>query len=538
MVGQLVPADVVPDDPVSTRSTRWRRVAADAIAIAVLLGLFPVVHDVRTMLTYPYWLDEAWVALSVRFPISDLLVTSSSTPLGWTFLLRLVPDTDYLRLVPLAFHGVTIVAAFALGRLLFWPTHGQGILAGLACGATVLLLPAQQIRHDLKQYTADAAVTLILLALSAWTEQAWSRRRLGVLVAAVAVGILVSHVTAIAFTCVFAGLVIVNAGRRQWRRLIEALVAGMVAESVILAVYVGFSARGKSTSLEQYWTPNFPSLPELPEYLGQQASSLIRFVGAPAVVVLAFVACGVLALMRLGRASTALAVVLLPIAAIVLGLADVYPLLELRTSHFLLVTTAAVAGLGVAGAATAASTLMRRTLSHPTPMVVAAVLCALLLGVFTIGNSRWYRFDGNDPGFYHTPMATEDIRSATAYVAAHRSPNDIIVVNDTARYGFGFYWRQDPIELVAPYRNTVGWHVGVRAESGIVFVTGRNSAAIRRGLDKAFGLAALRGPGSRVWLIRSHLINNEPNEWRSVLSEYRVELVTNGLEPVALITKR
>ena len=38
----------------------------------------PVVHDVKTTLTAPYWLDEAWVALSVRFPLGDLPVTTSS----------------------------------------------------------------------------------------------------------------------------------------------------------------------------------------------------------------------------------------------------------------------------------------------------------------------------------------------------------------------------------------------------------------------------------------------------------------------------
>src|SRR5262249_26783056 len=65
----------------------------DAAAVVALLALFPVVHDVPSLLHAPYFLDEAWVALSVRFPLSQLPLLTSSTPIGWSFLLRLVPDT-------------------------------------------------------------------------------------------------------------------------------------------------------------------------------------------------------------------------------------------------------------------------------------------------------------------------------------------------------------------------------------------------------------------------------------------------------------
>lgn len=538
MVGQFAPTDLVAPDLVADPATGRHPILQDTIAVTVLLALFFVVHDVKTMLTSSYWLDEAWVALSVRFPVGDLPVTTSSTPLGWTFLLRLVPDADYLRVVPLAFHLIAVVAAYALGGLLSWRQRGYGILGGVVCGATVLLLPVQQIRHDLKQYTADAAVTLVLLALSAWTERTWSRKRLGVLTAAVAVGMLVSHVTAVTASCVFGGLVLAAAVSRQRRRLVEVLVAGLGAGLIVVAVYFGVSSRNRGEALQQYWLANFPGVTELPGYLHRQIGTLMPFVGAPALVVVALLAAGVWTLARRGRAGTATAVLLLPIAAITVGVAKAYPLLELRTSHFLLVTAAAVAGLGVAGTATAAATLARRALPRMTHAVAATAICAVLLGTFAVGNARWYRFDGHEPGLYRTSIAIEDIRSATEYVAAHRSPNDVIVVSSTAGYGFAFYWRQEPLRLLAPTGNTVGWQVSLPTAPGVVFIPSRDAHGIRRGLDTAMGLANQRGPDTRIWLIRSHVVDQEPDDWRSVLAAYRVELVTDGVEPVALISKK
>jgi hypothetical protein len=514
------------------RRARW----GDAVAVASLVAAFPVVHDVRTMLTAPYWLDEAWVALSVRFPLHDILTTTFSTPVGWTLLLRLVPDTDYLRLVPLLFHGVALVAAYALGRLLGWPSRGYGVLAGLVCGGAVLLLPAQQVRHDLKQYTADAAVTLCLLALGAWIERRWSRRRLAVLAAAVPVGMLFSYVTAVAAPGVLGGLLVVTLARRQWPRVVEVLVVGTGTGAVVLAIYLGISSRAQTSAMREYWAGSLPGFGELPGYLGQQAKVLTPFLGAPVPVVLALFVAGVLTVFRYARPGTAVAIVWLPVAALVLGLTQVYPLLELRTSHFLLVTVAAVAGLGTVGAVVWLAELGRRVLPFRTGIVAVAVACALLLAGFTAANRRWLRFDGNEP-FYYTAIGVEDVRSATYYVAAHRAPQDVIVVSLHGRYGFAFYWPQDRIRLVHPYHDMLGWTVDVPGLSGVVFITGTDAATVRQGLDRALTLAAHQGPTARVWLIRSHMINNELAAWRSVLTGYTVTRVTGGVEPVALLSR-
>ncbi|MFK4242555.1 hypothetical protein ACI2KV_06725 [Micromonospora chokoriensis] len=504
--------------------------------MAVLLALIPLIHDLKTALTASYWLDEAWVALSVRLPLSDLPVATSSTPLGWSLLLQLVPDTDYLRVVPIAFHGLSVCAAYALGRSLRWPTRRLEVVAGLVCGAAVLLLPAQQIRHDLKQYTADAAVTVALLALGTWAERTWSRRRLGVITVAVATGMFFSHVTAIAAPCVFGGLLLVTAVRQQWGRLREVAVAALCTVTVIAIIYFSISAQGKNDAMQRFWADSFPSLSELPGYLGRQIDALTPVLGAPALVVGGLLVAGIVTIVRQGRPACATAVVLLPVAVTTLGVTRSYPLLELRTSHFLLVTTAAVAGIGVVGLAVGATGLVRRAVPQVPPTVATVTICALLLATFGLKNDRWYRFDGNESGLYYTAIAVTDIRSSTEYVAAHRSRNDVVVLNSGAWYGFAFYSEPDAVTLVPRYGNTVGWWVDMPTRSDLVVVRERDESSIRAGLDEALALAGRRG-GARIWLVRSHVIGEEVDAWRTVLADYRVEQAFDGVEPVLLISE-
>ena len=534
MTSQLMADDAPTPDLAATQPLR-RRLLPDWLAIAAVLGLFPVVHDVRGMLIAPYSLDEAWVAMSVRFPVTDLMAVTSSTPAGWTLLLRLAPDADYLRLVPLAFHLLSVVAAYLFARALSWRTAALARIAGLGCAGAVLLLPAQQIRHDLKQYTADAAITLALLALAAWTEGGWSRRRLGILVALVPVGMAVSHVTAIVALCVFGGLTLTALAVKRWRRLAESAVAGLAAAASIVAVYLAVSARGNNGSLKDFWAANMPSLSALPGYLSRQVDALTPAMGAPAPLLLALLACGVATIAVHGRPAAATAVVLLPLAATTLGVAKAYPLLELRTSHFLLVAIAAVAGIGLAGAATAAADLARRWHPRVPHTAVAATISGALVAAFAASNISWYRFDGEDPRIpIRTMTALEDVRSAASYVESHRAARDVILVSGRGRYGFVFYWDQCPVRRV-PHGNAVGWHVVLPTQPDIIFA-GEDEPGIRRGLQRALDLSASRGPGARVWLIRSHVTGAEPAAWQAVLADYEVDIVTGGREPVALLT--
>ncbi|MGC5286844.1 hypothetical protein [Micromonospora sp. DT231] len=534
MATDLAPRGVG-DDLASQPTSRRRAIPWDWIAVAALVALIPVVHDLKTMLTAPYWLDEAWVALSVRFPLGDLPVTTSSTPIGWSLLLRLVPDQDYLRVVTLLFHALTVGAAYALGRLVHTAGRRTGIVAGLVCGAAVLLLPTQQVRHDLKQYSADAFVAVGLLALTAWTERGWSRQRLGILAAAIGVGMFVSQTTAIVAPCVLGGLFLATAVRRQWARLIEVTVAGFGAALAAAAVYLTFSARARSGPMQEFWAAYFPRLGEVPGYLEQRGEALTRIFGAPVSLVLCLFVVGVVTFVRWGRPATAIAVLLLPPVVITLGVSKIYPLLDWRTSHFIFVTVAAVAGVGLGGLAHLAAAIAQRVYRRLPTTIATATVCAVLVGAFAVHNSQWYRFDGDEAGLESTPIAMTDVREQTRYVNAHRAKNDVVVLSYAAAYGFAFYSTRDHVGLVAPYGNTVGWWVDMPADS-VVVVTGLDEKAVRGGLGRALTLAGERG-GARVWLIRSFVVGEEVGSWQSALADYRVEQMTNGVEPVVVVSE-
>jgi hypothetical protein len=518
-----------------------RRWVLDVVLLVGLVGLVPVVHDVGSMLSQPYWLDESWVALSVRSSWSDLPFVTAPTPLGWSVLLRLIPDSADLRLLTLFFHGVGVAAAYAFGRMLRWPTTAQSRLVALAGAAAVLLLPAQQLRNDLKQYTADAAVTLALLALSAWTESRWSRRRLAVTVAAVPLGLLVSHVTAIAAVAVFAGLVLATVIARQRRRCVEALVASGAAAVILAVVDLTISGRNRNEQLVNYWIAYFPSVGGLPAYLGDHIAQLLPLFGLPtplAMVVLPLlVTLGLITLGRHGAPAALIAVLAMPVICLVLGVAHIYPLLDSRTSHFLLVTIAAVAGIGVAGTALGLTALVRRwwpaLRTWRTP--VAAALTIVAIAGFAWSNAHWYRFTGRAPGVPSVaPMVTEDVRSATEYVRGHRAPQDVVLLSAQARYGVTFYWDDEPLRPLA-YPNSVGWTPALPA--GVPFVVAANTTApaIADAVEQAEALAAHNGPGARIWLIRTHW-TGEVAGWSAALAGKRTQTMTGGVEPVLLIT--
>jgi len=109
------------------------------------------------------------VADSVRAPLGQLRLLTSSTPIGWTLLLRLIPEVgppERIRLLPLAFAVMGVVAAYLLARQL-------GRVQAVAAGC----------------------VTLVLLWLAARLQAGWSRGRLVALCLARVSGALVSHVT-------------------------------------------------------------------------------------------------------------------------------------------------------------------------------------------------------------------------------------------------------------------------------------------------------------------------------------------------------
>ncbi|GIF49557.1 hypothetical protein DFJ67_4834 [Asanoa ferruginea] len=516
------------------RFGRVRLRLLEALAPLALVAATLAIHDVPAALRPPYWLDEAWVAASVRFPISDLPVVTSSTPLGWTALLRLVPGFDRLRLLPIAFLVLSVLAGYALAAVVRWPSRAHRIGAGLVTGLAVALLPAQQVRHDLKQYTADAAVALLLLVVAGLVEAGgYPRQRLALLLATASAGMLVSHTTVLVGGCVVGGLLVAALARGLRRQAVEVAVTGALMLAVFVAGYAGLDRRGNNGAMDSYWQDFFPSVGHLPGFLGDRLTDLRPYLGVPWPVLLLLAAAGVVTVARLGRPALACGAAFLLPAAVLAGLAHQYPLLDLRTSHFLLVCLTAFATLGVAGLATAAGGLLARR-SRAGGAVVAAVLAAAVLGGYVWATADWLRFGGTDPALgTRSPALTEDVRDPAAYVWAHRHPGDVVLVSGSAAFGFADYWPERPGHRPDP-ATAVGWQP-TYADPAIVVSPGRDPAAIHAGLLEATGLAAKSGPGAVVWLIRSHQSGEEKVAWKAELATLTARSTPSGPEPAVRI---
>ncbi len=350
------------------------------VLLASLLGAATfVVHDVPYMFSLPFWTDEAWVAISTKLPVSQVLKVTTSTPVGWTLLLRLVVvgGPERLRIVPLLFAAATVVVAYGYARSLPWPTLLTGRLAAVLAGLAALLTPSALARDDLKQYTADAFITIAVLLLAARLESSWTRGRLAGLGALVVVGFLFSAVSAFVGAAVLGSFLLVALFRRDWARARQVAVVGSAAGLLLGLIFVIAYKPGLSPGLNAYWAAHY-----LPTGQGWAAAwkfllaggrSIASFMGSgPLIVSVLLVVAGVITLVRLQRVALAVSVPALLFEMIVLGAAKQYPLFDLRTSHFLTTALVVTAAIGVGGLAALAARV------NPVLGIAVAVLALVL----------------------------------------------------------------------------------------------------------------------------------------------------------------
>ena len=260
-------ADAAPTGPARWRPSQWW---VDLGMVVALLSVAVVARRPRYLLSHNFWLDEGWVADSVRAPLHQLQLLTSSTPIGWTFLLRLVPPVgppERLRMLPLAFGVASVVAAYLLGRQL-------GRVQAVAAGLGAALAPGALGNHSLKQYSADIFVTLLLLWLGARLEAGWSRRRLLGFFLVCIPALLVSHVTAFASVAVLVGLLLLLVVERRWERLRWLVILGVgvalsrrpcTSPSPARATTrpcrgSGGTASSRSTTVWGRWPPSSPAV--------------------------------------------------------------------------------------------------------------------------------------------------------------------------------------------------------------------------------------------------------------------------------------
>jgi hypothetical protein len=502
---------------------RWRTTPEAVVALGLGL-LVLVVHDVSYLLGQPFWTDEAWVAVSARLPLSALPETTSATPIGWSVMLRAftLGGDQTSRLMPLAFAGGAVVIAYWFARQLDWRRREASVIAGLLSGFAVLLEPAMLVRNDLKQYTADACMALLVLAVTSRLEREWSRRALVGLSVAVWGGMLLSHTVVFVGVAAFSALCLVQLARRAWDRLIEALVAGAATALLMLGVYEGFDARSVVPGLTTYWNNYY-----LPVGEGVRASAqfvLSRFDQihayfglGPAWLAVGLVVVGLVTIFRLGRPVTALTAAALWPGLLGASALRRYPFLDLRTSTFLLAVTVVIAAIGVVGL----YSLLRDWFRG----VVSAALVALAVVVFAFHAQ---------PYAWQRTIPSEDVRDQARYVAAHAKPDDVSVVNLSSNWGFAYYWPIGHPSLRPSAAVLQGYEAYFPDQPRIVVARDRNAAAVDAALAAARALA-LQHPGARIWLLRTHVAVFEKEAWEAALKRQGLTAKAVGHDGLSIV---
>ncbi len=508
-------ADTLEPEPSAEPPASWGRHVSgwatparlvDAALAATIAALTFIVHDVGYALRVPFWVDEAWVAVSTRVNLRALPHVVAVSPLGWTLLLRTMVfgGPQRLRMLPLIFGALAVVAAYGFVRAVPWPSvWWSRVAASLAAGA-VLLTPSSLLHDDLKQYTADGFAMLASLFLLARLEAKWSKKALASVAVGQVVLFLVSLTALFVAVAAFAAILTGCMLRRQWRRAGAATVAGLASGAglgVLFLVLYGPQIRPNLTS---YWTHFYlpvskgigPSL----NYLHLRSGEMARYLGmGPLLLAVALVVGGMVTLILSGRPTLGCFPPLMVIEMMVLSAAKKYPLFDSRTSHFLTVMFAAYAVIGLVGLA---GLLARRS-------VVAALLALTVLSALFVVNVQG--------GLRSHDIPPEDVRTATRYVFTHRHPGDVVLVSASASEGFSYYW---PVGRPVWHRDpavATNFQTTFPDQPGIIVAADRSPGGIQDATVAAVRQAR-RHSGARIWLVRMHVTLPEQASWQRVIA--------------------
>jgi hypothetical protein len=497
-----------------------------------------IAHDPRRMLTQPLWRDENWVAVSLRAPVDQVLRLTATTPVLFTLLLRVTPHTtpQGLRLLGLAFTVAAVVPAWLLGRQI----EGRDRLTATLVAGSVALGSAMLIRHDLKQYTAEAFDALLILWMLARLERSWSQGRL------VALGVVMAASTLLSNAAMFLGIAVLLClalpplVRRQRQRLRSLAVVGAATLAVDLLVFLTVDHPGDTPSLRAYWTafyiPTDQGLGTLLRFVHFRAGAELQGVGmGPSVVVVLLVLAGLVTLVRVGLPSLALIVPVTTVEQLVASGAHLYPLWDPRTSTWYTVVLTVTAMVGVGGIVRVAVHAVRRSPDRYRAALAVAVTVAL--AVLAVG--LVVPLVRADRVAIDTTTPLEDVPAQIAAIHRGERPGDVIVANVDAGFGLGVYWPAQP-ELVAADARLNTFRITYPPADRVVVATTISTAAEVDAVESAVRMAAAT-PTGRVWVVLSHWHVAERATMVAALLRYG-SLTTpagqHGTEQVQLLTLR
>ena len=499
-----------------------------AIVIIGAIATF-FVHPVHLMLSRPYWFDESWVAALTRAPFARLPALRSSAPIGFVALLKLVPGSGLQRgrLLVVAFSAATVVVSYVLVRSLSWKSAAIARYAAAVVGLAVMLTPLSLLRNDLKQYTCDGFCAVLLLILAAWVDRDPDRKPLVWLAVAAVLTPPFSSTALFVVVAVFVG-VFVSAmlDGAKWRAF-DILVAGGVVGIALGVYFSAVMAPTLNSKLRAYWAQYYlhGSPITMVRDTWDRLVALAPDLAMPAAVFLALLVCGIVVLVRLRARAIAIALPLLWVEMAIVGRFERYPFLDLRTSHFLLVSSLVVVVLGALGVVGE----VRRRL-RATGTVVGADGVIVVIAIFVI-----LFMVGFVPYLDRLHLPVEDVRAETIAVAHRRNPTDVILVNMSANFGFSYYWPHGHVRLD---RNDSGQGFGAHVVGlGAIYVPSSRSDDVLASLREAVNRLRRARPGSRLYIVRSHVAPIEEASWQHALAVLHLKprVVRTGGDPLLVV---
>ena len=479
----------------------------DQVLAAILAASALAVHDVGYMLSHPFWVDEAWVAVTTRARVGLLPWLSATTPVGWMWLVRVVPGTgaQRLRMLPLAFTVGAVAAGYWFGRELRIMRYLGGLLSGMA----VLLVPAMLVRD--------------VLVLVARIENHWSRARLVTIAAVTAGGLFFTNTVIFVGVAAMAALGVETLVRRRPGRLLDVAVAsaGMLAASG--AVYELVDRRHVVPGLTAFWAayfiPRDQGLSGAVTFVHQRAAQLAPDLGFRSLTVDGILALsGVAGLIWLKRYALAVIVPITLALVLAASAAKIYPFGDLRTSTFWLVMVAVLMAVGVATAVRVVATL-----NPPTALLLAAGALAVWV---------W----AAHPYVRSHPIADEDVRSQVAYLDQHRQPGDVVIVNSSASFAFAYYDRRVTPDFEHYDGTTTGFLPVYPGVPWLIQMRNRQAADVSAALATAVADVGRQPAGNkgRIWIVRSHVSTGEMSLWQAALAGRDTTEIPVGPEPLTL----
>jgi hypothetical protein len=473
------------------------------------------------------WLDEAWVANSVlASSLKGMFYYDAwlqSSPPLFLLMVRAVvshlrPTNTAFRLIPLLMGILAILSMLALARRLL-----SRQFALLAWTLFVLSPVAVDYSKELKQYSAELAVsTTILLVCALYIENA-TIRRFWLLVGVFVIGLLVGYATVFSLPGII--LLICLTPIRPHTAPGKSFTSGRVLRALCLATAAGTILLGEYFLLIR---PNSPSalhaslarrridfssvhlaafnsyrlLREVPvNHLLRRQGLLLGLAG---VIVIPGIVLAWLRFRRGRQKWLALQIICLSpcILLIICDRFSWYPFTE-RSSLFALPF---VVVLIVSSLQLTYLFMLQTRRKWVRPLLNVLILCATVL---TINASHRRYLD----------VPREDMDGAVSFLRAHVQPTDFLWIHSSGLEAFKFYTRTTGWQDPAAHYGHTGWPCCAR---GIDNTLGTFGEALVR---SDFGAALPMGFRGRVWLLYTlrpeHWLSkpNEPQFMQAILRE-------------------